>query len=178
MAEAVFRSLIHNFSPSSPQSATQYHPTISNIDSAGTLAYHADSPPDPRTVSTLSSHHITNYTHSARKITAQDFDNFDYILAMDSQNLADLKALKGRVDRKRGGLGSKAILRLFGEFGGRSERAGSPEEVVDPYYGADDGFEVCFEQVSRFSRAFLREVVQRTLEKEDASGSQVDGEES
>ncbi len=97
---------------------------------------------------------------------------------MDSQNLADLKALKRRVDRKRGGAESKASVRLLGEFGGESERTESAEEVVDPYYGTDDGFEVCFEQVSRFSRAFLRQVVERELEKEDAGGSQVDRDES
>ncbi|ERF69801.1 hypothetical protein EPUS_07057 [Endocarpon pusillum Z07020] len=180
MAEAVFRSLSHNLpptnptSPSSLQLPTQPHPQISYIDSAGTLAYHADSPPDPRTVSTLSSHKITNYNHRARKITAQDFEKFDYILAMDSQNLADLKALKGRVDRKKGGAASKASVRLFGEFGGRNEPTELGEEVIDPYYGADDGFEVCFEQVSRFSKAFLREVVENGTEKEeeDAGGSQ------
>lgn len=181
MAEAVFRSLTYNLSPtspSSPQSETQTHSSISHIDSAGTLAYHADSPPDPRTVSTLSLHKITNYTHSARKITAQDFENFDYILALDLQNLADIKAMKGRIDRKRGGAVSKASVRLFGEFGGRNGGAELGEEVVDPYYGADDGFEVCFEQVSRFSKAFLREVVEQGMEKEAAGGSQGDGEES
>lgn len=40
---------------------------------------------------------------------------------------------------------------LFGSFGGSEA-----EEVIDPYYGGRDGFEVAYEQVERFSRGFLR----------------------
>ena len=166
MAEAVFRSLTNNLPPVSPsavsKSLSTAHPQISYIDSAGTGAYHTLDPPDARTLATLHSHSIHGYTHCARKITAEDFSDFDYIFAMDRNNLRDLKAMKMRVD-KRGGVPSKAKVRLFGEFGGKSRANGrrsgeelAGEEVVDPYYGADNGFEVVFEQVDRFSRAFLR----------------------
>lgn len=94
---------------------------------------------------------------------------------MDGDNLRNLREMRGRVfkDGRRGLDGGKGEIRLFGEFGGRKtaseKRRGGRrgvvmvggEEVVDPYYGEDDGFEVCFEQVERFGRAFLREVVEK-----------------
>lgn len=98
---------------------------------------------------------------------------------MDRDNLRDLKEMKGRVDRKRGVVG-KAEVRLLGEFGGKTtsakggKRGGAVgEEVVDPYYGVDDGFEIVFEQVERFSRAFLREIEKNTTgeDEEDREGS-------
>lgn len=160
MAEAVFRSLTNNIPSTTPSSPP--HPLISRIDSAGTGAYHTLSPPDPRTLTILASHNIDTYDHGARKITARDFDEFDYIFAMDRQNLRDLQAMKSRIERKKSGASMKAKVRLFGEFGGKEGTSRGGEEVVDPYYGADDGFEVVYEQVERFSRAFLKEVVERS----------------
>jgi low molecular weight phosphotyrosine protein phosphatase len=43
---------------------------------------------------------------------------------------------------------------LFGEFAGKKE----VEEVDDPYYGAHDGFEIAYEQCTRFSKNFLKEI--------------------
>ncbi|OWP00366.1 hypothetical protein B2J93_3916 [Marssonina coronariae] len=79
-------------------------------------------------------------------IHASDFSKFDFIFAMDRQNLRDLQQV-----RPRGG--DKARVMLFGEFSGKK----GAEEVDDPYYGARDGFEVAYEQCSRFSRNFLKE---------------------
>lgn len=76
-----------------------------------------------------------------------DFEEFDYIFAMDRQNLKDLQRLQ---QAKPG----KAKVMLFGEYGGGK----SAEEIDDPYYGARDGFEVAYEQAMRFSKNFLKEV--------------------
>lgn len=143
MAEGVFRSL------------TKSHPGIGEVDSAGTGAYHTDDPPDSRTIDTLRKHGITDYDHGARQVRPQDFHAFDYIFAMDAYNLSDLQRSQRRLESK--GAKTKATVMLFGDFGGK--RKG--EEVVDPYYGADHGFETVFEQVSRFSRNFLQEVVDK-----------------
>lgn len=182
MAEAIFRSLTNNL----PSSSSPPHPLISTIDSAGTGAYHTLEPPDPRTIATLHAHNINGYTHGARKITLQDFDEFDYILAMDKQNLRYLQQLKRRIESRKGGTeGTKAEVRLFGEFGGEVKGGGKMaaaglvgEEVVDPYYGADNGFEVVYEQVERFSAAFLREVVENNREGKGQrkEGNEIDGE--
>lgn len=139
MAEGVFRSIA---------AKTSTH--IGEIDSCGTGAYHTLDPPDSRTMATLRENGINDYDHGARQVTKQDFENFDYIFAMDGWNLRDLQKLQRKVESK--GQKSKAQVMLFGEFNGKS----SPEEVEDPYYGADNGFDVVFEQVKRFSTNFLK----------------------
>lgn len=106
-------------------------------------------------MSTLRKNGISNYSHSARKISVKDFDEFDYVFAMDRSNLRDIEALRKRA----GKVDAKAKVMLFGEFagsvGGKSKRV---EEVEDPYYGGDEGFDVAYEQCMRFGREFLRRV--------------------
>ena len=139
MAEGVFRSLAKS------------NPRVGTIDSAGTHAdiYHHMDPPDSRTMETLNRHGIKDYDHNSRGVKPDDFENFDYIFAMDSSNLRELK----RKQQKRGD--TKAEVMLFGTFNGKS----IPEEVADPYYGADNGFATVYEQVNRFSKLFLKTVV-------------------
>lgn len=141
MAEAVFRSI------------TSGNSQISYVDSAGTGAYHTGDPPDPRTLSTLEDNGIVDYDHAARKIQSADFTKFDYILAMDTDNLRDLHRMRQRVE-KTDGDSQLGKLMLFGDFGGRKG-----ETVVDPYYGANDGFDIAYEQMVRFSEGFQREVL-------------------
>lgn len=156
MSEGVFQSLVQ---PSNP-SPTPTHPLIRRIDSCGTGAYHVGDGPDPRTMSTLKSHNIIKYRHRARQFDpSTDFDAFNYILAMDDDNLAVLQRLRERFIKGRGGKeeGVGKVM-LYGEFGGRKRRNGKGEVVVDPYYGEDDGFEVAYEQAVRFGEAFLEEL--------------------
>lgn len=118
-------------------------------------AYHALSPPDPRTLSVLKKHGITEYDHSARKLRAQDFTDFDYVFAMDLENLEDLLEARDKLARskKTSPIAKQQLAKvvMFGSYGGNSP----DEEVDDPYYGGNDGFERAFEQVSRFSKGFL-----------------------
>ncbi|KAJ4332419.1 Low molecular weight phosphotyrosine protein phosphatase [Didymella glomerata] len=149
MAEGVFQSLVSS-SPSSTSSL------ISSVDSCGTGAYHVGDGPDPRTMATLKAHNITTYRHKARKFHPSDFETFDYILAMDDSNLEDLNDLRKRVySKKKGEAEGEGKVMLFGAFGGKTRRGGRGEEVQDPYYGADDGFETAYEQAVRFSTVFL-----------------------
>lgn len=184
MAEGVFRYIYSS-------SQQQQRLKIDNIDSAGTGAYHVRDPPDPRTMATLRQHGITNYNHSARKVTKDDFHNFDYILAMDQYNLRDLLRLrdgivagtragttKGRNNTttttapahtvasttgQKGSAGDTAVskiaeVRLFGDFnsdGTVNKQIGGGQEIEDPYYGGINGFEIAYEQASRFSKGFL-----------------------
>jgi low molecular weight phosphotyrosine protein phosphatase len=144
MAEGVFQSL-----------ALPAHPLIHTIDSCGTGAYHIGDSPDSRTMSTLRSHGITSYRHSARKFSpSKDFERFEYILAMDDDNLEDLNRLREREVKKKGGEEGVGRVMLFGEFGGK-RRGTKGEEVQDPYYGADDGFTVAYEQSVKFGKVFL-----------------------
>lgn len=149
MAEAVFQHLVN--SRPNPVSRDSL---ISRIDSAGTGAYHIGHGPDPRTMSTLEVNGITTYNHRAREFNPADFTAFDYILAMDVENLAYLQELKERVlaqgRRKEDQLGR---VILFGDFGGVEG-----EEVVDPYYGKQDGFDIAYKQMVRFSKGLLRSI--------------------
>ena len=150
MAEGVFRSL------------TKSNPRIGIVDSAGTGNYHTLDPPDERTMETLSKHGISDYDHSARQISTEDFHEFDYIFGMDTYNLRDLQRLQRRIDGK--GRKTKANVMLFGEFSGKTK----VEQVGDPYYGHDNGFEENYEQVDRFSKIFLREIVDKQHEPEQS----------
>lgn len=75
---------------------------------------------------------------------------------MDGDNLGDLERLRKREVQRLGGEEGVGKVMLFGEFGGRS--GNRVEEVEDPYYGADDGFDVAYEQAVRFSKAFLEKL--------------------
>ena len=141
MAEAVFRSL------------TSGNSRISCVDSAGTGAHITGDSPDPRTLSTLADNGIVDYDHEARKVRSADFTKFDYILAMDRANLRDLQRMKQRAVKSDGD-SPQGKLMLFGDFGGRKG-----ETVIDPYYGANDGFDIAYEQMVRFSKDFLRDVL-------------------
>ena len=145
MAEAVFRSL------------TSSDSRVVNIDSAGTGAYHEGDPPDPRTMSTLKDNGITDFDHAARKIQASDFSAFNYILAMDKDNLYDLQRLKSRIAKSTGTTDPETgKVMLFGDFGGKKG-----EQVGDPYYGARNGFAIAYEQMVRFSKGFISQVLDK-----------------
>jgi len=80
------------------------------------------------------------------QIHTSDFQTYDFVFAMDRDNLRDLQ----RIHQRAGG---KATVKLFGEYSGK-KRA---EEVDDPYYGGRDGFEEAYQQLTRFTRNFLKE---------------------
>lgn len=144
MAEGVFRHL------------TRSNPSIGTLDSCGTSGYyHADEPPDPRTMAVLREHGITDYEHRARSLQSADFTRFDYILVMDRYNLRDVEKLQQRTTGGGGdGAQKVAQVMLFGDYGGCKG-----EEVIDPYYGADDGFTTAYNQMVRFTKGFLQQVL-------------------
>lgn len=75
-------------------------------------------------------------------------------MCMDKQNYKDVMRVRERLGKGKGKGMGKAEVRLFGDWGGRKG-----EVVEDPYYGGDEGFEIAYEQVVRFTRGFLKEVV-------------------
>lgn len=107
-----------------------------DADSAGTAAYHVGENPDHRSIEVARKHGVP-ISHKARKFVAEDFDRFDYVIAMDEQNYDDMKALAN---------GSTEHLYLLREFDPDSN---GDLNVPDPYYGGIDGFEKVFQMVSR-----------------------------
>ncbi len=137
-AEGVFRSLVRE---AGLEGAIR-------IDSAGTGGYHAGEPPDERARKAAARRGIV-VDGRARKFRASDFSEFDYVLAMDASNLADLKALYSA--------GARARLSLLRAFD-----ATAPEDaaVPDPYYGGDDGFDDVIDQCLRACRGLLEHIRQ------------------
>ena len=115
-----------------------------SVDSAGTGAWHQGEPPDPRSTEVALRHGIP-LRGRARRVRAEDFYDFDYIFAMDDDNLQDLRHLESQGD---GG----ARLTLFREFDPVRDE---PLDVPDPYYGGTDGFDVMFEMIDRTCAAFV-----------------------
>jgi protein-tyrosine-phosphatase len=70
---------------------TSLHPSILRTR-AGTASYHVGSPPDSRSVRTCAKHGVPT-NHRARQVSPDDFKEFDYLLAMDKSNLADLEEI-------------------------------------------------------------------------------------
>lgn len=117
-----------------------------SVDSAGTHAYHIGEPPDPRSQETASKRGIDLSTQRGRKVAADDFERFDYILAMDNGNFTMLVDACPSEHRGK--------VRLFMEF--------APEhgarEVPDPYYGGASGFENVYDMVDAAARGLLEEI--------------------
>lgn len=99
------------------------------IDSAGTHDYHIGHAPDLRSQAAAAARGYELGNMTARQITQQDFAGFDYILAMDRDNLTELSRVAPRE------LGAK--LELFMDYSTRRDAS----EVPDPYYGGPEAFE-------------------------------------
>ncbi|CUR54858.1 Protein-tyrosine-phosphatase [metagenome] len=109
------------------------------VDSSGTGGWHLGSHMDSRAADTLTEHGYDASRHSAAHFTRARIDEHDLVLAMDSQNLADLRGL---------GVGDR--LRLFRDF----DPEGSGD-VPDPYYGGTDGFTAVLAMVERTTDALV-----------------------
>lgn len=116
---------------------------ILELDSAGTAAYHVGNSPDSRSVMALKTIGINIGHQKARQVIQADFDEFDWILAMDKENLANLRKIQPEH--------SRAKLVMFGEF----HSSVSFGEVADPYYGGDEGFALMREHLTQISDAFV-----------------------
>lgn len=118
------------------------------IDSAGTHNYHIAQPPDIRSQRAAMQRGYDMSRLRGRQVREQDFLLFDYVLAMDSANLAILQRL--RPPQADGHVG------LFLEFA----RSHSEREVPDPYYGGNDGFERVLDMVEDASEGLLSHIRQ------------------
>ncbi len=117
-----------------------------HVDSCGTGEWHVGEAPDRRASSAARQRGYDLSTLRARQLCTEDFEQFDYILAMDHANLRDIRALAPADYRGRIG--------LFLEYAhGQAER-----EVPDPYYGGADGFDHVLDLVEEASRGLLRAI--------------------
>jgi len=119
-----------------------------HIDSAGTHAYHTGEPADQRARAAAERRGISLEGIYARRVNGADFEQFDYIIAMDEDNLAHLHAEAPEEHRHK--------IRLFLDFA-----PGDENEVPDPYYGGAAGFERVLDLVEAASRGLLETLAGR-----------------
>lgn len=119
-----------------------------HIESAGTGDWHIGKPPDRRASAAAAARGVDIEDLRAQQVTPADLDRFDYVLAMDADNLADLK----RLARARGLV--RAQINLFGAFSGAYRDASVP----DPYFGGDQGFERVLDMIENASTGLLEEI--------------------
>ena len=119
------------------------------VDSAGTHGYHIGNSPDQRAQATASKHGIDLSSLTARKVTEQDFYDFDYIIAMDQDNLRNLQDVQQHLTSS-----SEASLHLLMEFSSKWNNS----EVPDPYYGGDNGFEEVFQMIKNASEGLFDKI--------------------
>ncbi len=113
------------------------------VDSAGTSGYHAGSPPDGRSAATARGRGI-EVTGRSRPLAASDLRGFDYVVAMDAENLEEIEALRDRA-------GGTARVHRLREWDPRPDSL----DVPDPYYGGARGFETVHDLVERSCAALL-----------------------
>jgi protein-tyrosine phosphatase len=120
-------------------------------DSAGTGGWHQGEPPDRRAIAAGRRNGIDIARLRARKVTREDFDRFDHVIALDADNLADLERLRPA--------GSRATLSLLlDHVPGREGEA-----VADPYYGDDSHFDITWRDVVAGAEGLARELQQEKI---------------
>lgn len=119
------------------------------VDSAGTHAYHIGEAPDPRSQQTARRHGIDLSHQRARRVAHPDFEEFDYILAMDRDNYSILVRSAPAEHHSK--------IRLFLEFAPERDE----EEVPDPYYGGPEGFDRVYDMVEAAARGLLQDIRSR-----------------
>lgn len=136
-AEAVFRHQVE---------AADLNQRI-HIDSAGTGDWHIGKAPDPRTIDEAAKRNYDLTALRARQVSSVDFAEYDYVIAMDKENLNNLNAMKPA--------DYQGYLGLFLPFAATGE-----EEVPDPYYGGPEGFTLVLDMVEKASQGLLAHITE------------------
>ena len=133
-AEGIFQAFVSENAPAESL----------EIDSAGTIGYHVGEPADSRMRRSAQQRGFSLESVS-RKVVPEDLDHYDLVVAMDRENLRDLKALN--VD-------SDCHICLLSDFLDDAW----PMDVPDPYYGGDAGFETVLDMIEAACPKMLQAV--------------------
>jgi protein-tyrosine phosphatase len=141
LAEGTFRALVEQKKLSAKISC----------DSAGTHGYHVGALPDRRSRRVANDYGIT-LTHQARKLSSDDFANFDYIVAMDESNL---EFIQTQSYRSTGFYPEEGRVFLYRDF----DQQADSQNVPDPYYEDMAAFEQVYQIVTRCGESFLEYLI-------------------
>ncbi len=118
------------------------------IDSAGTYGGHAGELPDYR----MRKHALKrgyNLTHRSRRVTGEDFENFDIIVAMDDSNRRSLQQMAATVEEERKIVMMGKFVRKYPNY----------DHVPDPYYEGAEGFELVLDLLEDACDALLEHLL-------------------
>lgn len=127
--------------------AAAEHDVDVEVDSAGTGAYHIGDPPNPRMIAAGIRKDLT-ITGTARQVRSSDFTDYDFILAMDRSNRDLLVSLSPESAHK---------VELFRRY----DDAATHDEVPDPYYGPDEGFDTVIDMLRPAAKGFVASLARR-----------------
>jgi len=148
MAEGAFRKCLQE----------RAHDGSFLVDSAGTHGYHVNAPPDKRARKVAARRGINIKSLKARCVVESDFERFDYILAMDRDNL---KWLFGQAPAEH-----HDKIKLFLDYSPDN----SSDSVPDPYYGPTSGFERVLDIVQQGAENLLGKLLEKTRSREPDRG--------
>lgn len=133
LAEAIFK---HKIKEKGFENHVEVH-------SCGTANYHVGDTPDPRTIKNALRNGVT-IDHLGRQLTKHDLDRFDFIIAMDKSNHANILKLENASDHSH-------KIKLMRSF----DRIPAGEEIPDPYYGGETEFQQVFDMLSQSVDSFI-----------------------
>jgi protein-tyrosine phosphatase len=108
------------------------------VDSAGTAGYHIGKQPDIRSIEIANKYAIDLNQQRARQFSRADFDEFDIIYAMDTNNYAHLVSLaSSEIERNK-------IRMILNEI-----NPNAYQSVPDPYYGGENGFQDVYNMLDK-----------------------------
>ena len=114
------------------------------VDSAGTASYHVGNLPDSRSIEIANKNGIDLTDQRARQFSEKDFDDFDKIYAMDTNNYSNIISLaRNQSDRDK-------VDVILNELTPKSY-----DSVPDPYYGAGDGFQIVYNMLDNACDAIV-----------------------
>ncbi|MBT6699851.1 MAG: low molecular weight phosphotyrosine protein phosphatase [Flavobacteriales bacterium] len=114
------------------------------VDSAGTSSYHVGNLPDSRSIEIANKNGIDLTDQRARQFSEKDFDDFDKIYAMDTNNYSNIISLaRNQSDRDK-------VDVILNELTPKSY-----DSVPDPYYGAGDGFQIVYNMLDNACDAIV-----------------------
>ncbi|PZD79581.1 low molecular weight protein-tyrosine-phosphatase [Mesonia sp. K7] len=127
--------------------ASKVNPEKVWVDSAGTSNYHVDDLPDVRSVEVAQKYGLDISQQRGRQFTIEDFDQFDYIYAMDNSNYENILQLaRNEADRQ------KVSLILNKTYPDQNK------DVPDPYYGGQNGFEKVYQMLDEATSLIAKEI--------------------